>query len=269
MRVADEERISALEQHARFVGEEIRKISNIRQTARQIYPRQIGRLRNVHDCFRKLPSQKRLDKREVLVEILLECLMPRTTVRIGRLRRCQRHGVDHAEQLVALLIARTQRGIADDDVGKCQPRHVKGLGRRHAGDELGIAIHDLCHRDVAAAAADQVTVDLVGHHPEVILFDDRSDSAQLILRPHTAGGVVRVAPEYQLTCRIGALALEVLIIHLECAVSLLVQRRSQHIYTCILRRVEKIAVGRRVEQHLFARCAKHFRQLIQCRNNAR
>ena len=80
--------------------------------------------------------------------------MPRTTVRIGRLRRCQRHGVDHAEQLVTLLIACAQRGVADDDVGKCQPRHVEGLGRRHAGDELGIAIHDLCHRDVAAAAAD-------------------------------------------------------------------------------------------------------------------
>ena len=122
---------------------------------------------------------------------------------------------------------------------------------------------------MAAATADQVAVDLVGHYPEVVLFDDRSDSAQLILRPHAPGGVVRVAPEYQLTCRIGALALEVLIIHLECAVSLLVQRGSQHIYAGILRRMEKITVGRRVEQHLFACCTKHFRQLIQCRNNAR
>ena len=194
--------------------------------------------------------------------------MPRTTVRIGRLRRCQRHGVDHAEQFVTLLIARTQRGVADDDVGKCQPRHVEGLGRRHAGDELRITAHYPGHRDVAAAAPDQVTVNLVGHYPEVVLFDDRSDSAQLILRPHAPGGVVRVAPEYQLTCRIGALALEVLVIHFKRAIRLFVQRRSQHIYTCILRRVEKITVGRRVEQHLFARCAKHFRQLIQCRNNA-
>ena len=195
--------------------------------------------------------------------------MPRSTVRIGRLRRCQRYGVDHAEQLVTLLIACAQRGVADDDVGKCQPRHVKGLGRRHAGDELGIAIHDLCHRDVAAAAADQVTVNLVGHHPEVILFDDRCDPAQFFLCPHTAGGIVRIAPEHQLTCRIGALALEVLKVHRKRTVRLFVQRRSQHIYTCILRRVEKITVGRRVEQHLFACCAEHFRQLIQCRNNSR
>ena len=195
--------------------------------------------------------------------------MPRTTVRIGRLRCCQRHGVDHAEQLVALLIARTQRGIADDDIGKRKPRHVEGLGRRHAGDELRIIAHDLCHRDVAAAAADQVAVDLVGHYPEVVLFDDCSNLPELILRPHAPGGVVRVAPEYQLTCRIGALALEVLKVHRKRTVRRFVQRRSQHIYTCILRRVEKITVGRRVEQHLFARCAKHFRQLIQCRNDAR
>ena len=111
-------------------------------------------------------------------------------------------------------------------------------------------------------------MDLVGHHPEVIFFDDRSNPAQLVLRPHAPSGVVRVAPEYQLARRIGALALEVLKVHRKRTVRLFVQRRSQHIYTCILRRVEKITVGRRVEQHLFACCAEHFRQLIQCRNNA-
>ena len=67
LRVADEEGIPTLEQHARFIGEEIRQVCHIRQTAGQIYSRQIGRLRNVHDCVRKLPSQKRLDKREVFV----------------------------------------------------------------------------------------------------------------------------------------------------------------------------------------------------------
>ena len=195
--------------------------------------------------------------------------MPRSTARIGRLRRRQRHGVDHAEQLVALLKTGAQRRIADDDIGKRKPRHVKGLGRRHAGDELGIAIHDLCHRDVAAAAADQVTVDLVGHHPEVILFDDRGDPVQFFLCPHTAGGIVRIAPEHQLARGIGALALEVLIIHLECAVSLLVQRGSQYIHAGVLRRVEEITVGRRVEQHLFVRAAKRFRQLVERRDDAR
>ena len=80
---------------------------------------------------------------------------------------------------------------------------------------------------------------------------------------------MRIAPEHQLARGIGALALEVLIIHLECAVSLLVQRGSQHIHAGILRRVEEITVGRRVEQHLFVRAAKRFRQLVERRDDAR
>ena len=122
---------------------------------------------------------------------------------------------------------------------------------------------------MAAAAADQVAVDLVGHHPEVIFFDDRSNPAQLVLRPHTAGGIVRIAPEYQLARRIGALALEVLVIHFKRAIRLFMQRGSQHIHAGVLRRMEKIAVGRCVEQHLFVRAAKCFRQLVQRGNDAR
>jgi len=72
----------------------------------------------------------------------------------------------------------------------------------------------------------RIRVNLVGHYPEVVFFDDRSNPAQLVLRPHAPDGVVRVAPEYQLTCRIGALALEVLKVHRKRTVCLLVQRGS-------------------------------------------
>ena len=46
-RVANKEGIPALEQHARLVGKEVRQVLHIRQTARQIDPRQICCLRNV------------------------------------------------------------------------------------------------------------------------------------------------------------------------------------------------------------------------------
>ena len=112
-------------------------------------------------------------------------------------------------------------------------------------------------------------MDLIGDNPEVVLFHNGCNTAQLLFRPHPARGVLGVAPEHHLALGICALLLKVLIVQLKGAVGLLFQGRVQHIHPCILRRVEKIAVGRSVHQHLLILVAECFRQLIQCRNDAR
>ena len=122
---------------------------------------------------------------------------------------------------------------------------------------------------MAAAAADQVAVDLVGHHPEVILPHDLTGSAQLLLRPHAAGGILGIAPEYQFAGGIGALLLKVLEVHLKGAVGLFMERGGQHAHTGVLRRVDKVAVGRGVHQHLFVPGTQRLCQLVQGGNDAR
>ena len=69
LRLSEEQNTLAMDEYIEAL--EVRQVCHIRQTARQIDPRQIRRLRNVHDRLRQLLGQKRLDECEVFVQILL------------------------------------------------------------------------------------------------------------------------------------------------------------------------------------------------------
>ena len=139
---------------------------------------------------------------------------------IGRLVGRDGQRVHRADVLVPILEAGTLLRVADDDIGVHQARQIKGLAGRHTGDEPVIVRHDLSQGRMAQAGADQVTVDLVGHHPEPVLFDDGRHAAQLLLGPDVAGGVVGIAEHQQLHVRVGGLRLKVLPVHGEVAVFL-------------------------------------------------
>ena len=244
--VADEKGVAALKQYAGLVGEEVRDILHAGQALGQVNPCKIGSVRDVHDGIRKILRQIILDKAEVAIEVSLQLIEPLLAIIVGRLCRGEGQGVDHAKQLVAGLELGAQLGIADDDVGEAEACHVEGLGRSHAGDELRIGLHDGRHRNVLLAAADQVAVDLIGDDPDIVFLYDLSDAGQFLSGPHAAGGVLRVAPEKQLAVRIGTLALKILIVQIELAIGILLQRRVQDLQIRILGSMEEIAIGRRV-----------------------
>ena len=116
-------------------------------------------------------------------------------------------------------------------------------------------------------AADQVAVDLIRNDPEVIFLNDLSDAGQLLLRPHPAGRILRIAPEDQLALGIGALGLKVLIIQHKGAVRPLFQRRINGLDMGVFGRMEKISIRRCVDEHLLVRCTKGLRKLVQRRDD--
>ena len=121
---------------------------------------------------------------------------------------------------------------------------------------------------MAQAGADQVAVDLVGHYPEPVLFDDGRHAAQFLLGPDAAGGVVGIAEHQQLHVRIGGLRLKVLPVHGEAAV-FLPQGRGHQLNAVVFTGVEEESVGRRHGQDLAVqRLDQVFRQLVQRRDDA-
>ena len=261
--VADEERIPALEQDPGLVRKEARQILLARQAGREVDPGEIRGLGYIHPRPGQELREVIAHKGEVRVQILPQRLEPGAAGIVGRLRRGQREGVHHAEELVALGELRARGRVAYHDVGEGEARHVEALGRRHAGDKLGIVRHYLRHRRVRYAAAREVAMYLVGDNPEVIFLDNLRDTAQLLLAPDAARGIVRVAPVDELGLGVRAFGLEILVIHGKEAVFVPFERRGEDVDPAVLRRVQEVAVGRRVEHRLLVRRAEVLRELVE------
>ena len=127
------------------------------------------------------------------------------------------------------------------------------LEKARPGDQFGVVLHHLGHRDMLVAAADQIAVDLIRDNPEVVLLDDLGDAGQLLLSPHPAGGVLGVAPEDQLALGVGTLGLEILVVQFKGAILSFLQGRVERFDVGVLGRVEEITVSRRIDEHLFVR----------------
>ena len=143
-------------------------------------------------------------------------------------------------------------------------------------DELAPAIHK-SRATLSKYERGEISIDidtlyelanLVRDDPQVVLLHDLCNTAQLVFRPHPAGGVLRIAPEHQLAGRVCTLLLEVLKIHLKGAVRVLLERKKQSAHACVLGSMEEAAIGRSVHQDLFILRAERLSELVQCRDDA-
>lgn len=118
------------------------------------------------------------------------------------------------------------------------------------------------------AVADKVAVYLVGHDPKIVLLNNTGCLFQLLLRPHSAAGVLWIAPENELAGRVGALIFKIVKVGLKCAVGLFEHGRGQDTDTGVLGGVGKIAVCGGIHEHLLILGTQGLGKLIKRRNYA-
>ena len=101
--------------------------------------------------------------------------------------------------------------IGDEDVRVVQPREVESLTRRSA---YGAAVRDFLRErgkdDVPAAGIDEILVDLVRHHKDVVPQADFSQFLKFLFRPHASDRIVRRAEDEEFHAVLNDLAFEVL-----------------------------------------------------------
>ena len=113
-RVANEQLVAALKQHARFICKEARQIHALGQAFAEIDPRKIGRLGDIHDRLGQLAVKEFLGKGKIAVKIGFKRLVPLPAPLVGCRCGGERERINVARELVAASEALAKSFVTDN-----------------------------------------------------------------------------------------------------------------------------------------------------------
>ena len=152
--------------------------------------------------------------------------------------------IDKAYDFIPFAENLPQLCISNDDIREHQPCHIEGLAGRHASNQLAVIGHNLPHRNMLSAVSDDIAVDFIRNKPEIMLLHDFRYPLQFFLCPHSAGGVMGVAPEHQLHQRVCRFFGKIIKINCKVAVFINLQIGADIFHTVIFCGMLKIAIRR-------------------------
>ena len=186
----------------------------------------------------------------VLPQIAVQLVYPLLALVVCRHEGHRAEGVEvaHLVDVDGAVQPAARGSVGADDVGRLQSGDVERLRRRVQHDGRCI---DRLHGAERVAGHHQLAVYLVAHDAHGVAVADVAHALQLLARPYTARGVVRIAEQEYGAFLVGTALLEVVPVHFE-AVAVQPQHTLGHLAAVVAHAAEEAVVVGRQDEHALA-----------------
>ena len=208
---------------------------------------------------------------KILTDICFHRFIPLFAVPVRRLTCHKPHGVKLAVagRPDRLLELPPQRIIRDKNIGDLKSRKVKGLARRRAGHHKFPVAFLESRQHLMRSLKDEIRVDFIADHNHSVPLADVTQPQKLLLCPHPADRVVRVAEEKELHLTAAYFFFKIRKIDPVSSVLSLHERVIHNLPAVIADYLRKRIVDRLLQQHRVTRLGERPHRLCQRKNNPR